>query len=109
MATSGGRKKVGITNHPIKQEQENQDRLPPRGKAKEGTGVRKGSLKRRTELFTPKGDSPQAGAAIGSKGNKGGRTSGSKAGLVSFKESKRVSKGKALSEKPPGHRNRVGE
>lgn len=103
------KKQVGITHDPVDQEEETQQQLPPRGRGKQGTGTRTPDRARRTELFEPRGVTAEEEASLSSRGSKGGKSRGSRAGLVSFDETKRTSKGKGLSERAPGHRNRIAD
>ncbi|MBD0304980.1 MAG: hypothetical protein ICV76_00280 [Nitrospiraceae bacterium] len=73
---------TGITNLPLKAEQENQDRVPPRGRSKKTQGA--SSTQRTDGRATASGSlSEKEKREIDSKGAKGGKTGGSRAGLIS--------------------------
>ena len=110
MARGGTQSKrtVGITHQSLEEEQENQARVPPRGQAKQGSGTTAQDRKHESLLKSP-GISEEEVNRLSGRGGKGGKAGGSRAGLVSFSEEKRRSKGKGLSERPPGHRDRVAD
>lgn len=111
MARGGTQSKrtVGITHQSLEEEQENQARVPPRGQAKQGSGTTAKDRKRHESLLKSPGISEEEVNRLSGRGGKGGKAGGSRAGLVSFSEEKRRSKGKGLSERPPGHRDRVAD
>ena len=65
---------VGITHHPLDAERGNQKRVPPRGEAKE---------KKKTRTRADSSRSERETGTIARRGAKGGKTGGSRAGLVS--------------------------
>jgi hypothetical protein len=88
------RKKTGITHFPLVAEQGSQERVPPRGKTKEVSGPATASGTRRGHrLSRRKGSAMASGSNEGftAKGVKGGKSGGSRAGLLS---SRKPSKGK---------------
>ena len=77
MATARQRRtgRIGISNHPLDAERDRQQMVPLRGKAEDGPTR---AAKRRA-LF----EQDDQDSAFISKGAKGGKTSGSRAGLAS--------------------------
>ena len=73
---------VGITNHPLKAEQENQDRVPPRGRSKK-QAQGSSSARRAGGRMASNPLSEEEQREIDSKVAKGGKTGGSRAGLTS--------------------------
>lgn len=73
-------KKTGVTHFPLDEEKKNQKRVPPRGKAKE-------QMKATSQSRDKRGASPALTNGeerrISRLGAKGGKSSGSRAGLVS--------------------------
>jgi hypothetical protein len=80
-ASKKAAQKTGVTHHPLEEEKKNQKRVPPRGKAKK---PKKTASQSRDERGAP---SPALTTAeertISRRGAKGGKSSGSRAGLVS--------------------------
>jgi hypothetical protein len=71
--------KAGVTHYPLEEEKKNQKRVPPRGQAK---GETKAPSRDKREARFP--TVPTAGErTISRRGVKGGKSSGSRAGLVS--------------------------
>jgi hypothetical protein len=90
MATRKSGMRVGITHSSLDQEQASQKRLPPRGTAKQGSGM-KSSPKREKNIGTasaPDRLNEHEESSITPKGAKGGKTGGSRAGLTSVAKKK---------------------
>ena len=81
MATARAKRKVGITHFPLASEVARQEKVPPRREAGKSTpGGSKGHRLSRE----PRGVSPaDADTRFDQKGEKGGKTRGSRAGLLS--------------------------
>ena len=79
-ASKKATQKTGVTHFPLEEEKKNQKRVPPRGKAKEPIKTTSQSRDKRgasTALTTVEE------RTISRLGAKGGKSSGSRAGLVS--------------------------
>ena len=76
MASTGryGRDLAGISNHPLDEERDRQNKVPPRGKAEDGP-TRAG---KRRVLF----EQDDQDSTFTTKSAKGGKTGGSRAGLA---------------------------
>jgi|SRR4051812_22893719 hypothetical protein len=86
--------KAGITHFPLRKEQESQERVPPQSQIKRVSNVEKGAVGRGHRLSrkaTPKALLESEGLFEG-KGGKGGKTGGSRAGLLSA--SRKTQKGR---------------
>lgn len=82
-------KRAGITHFPLSQEQKSQIQVPPRGKGKKASGpATSAGTMRGQRVSRQKGqDMPsEGGANFTAKGNKGGKTGGSRAGLKSSRK-----------------------
>jgi len=86
----GGAKQVGITHFPLEQEAMNQEAVSPRGQAKQKGSQSKALPRKRTGVASEDAAIDKvADRTISSKGGKGGRTSGSRAALLSRRQSDR--------------------
>ena len=86
-------KHIGITHHPLDAEQDNQQRVPARGQAKKQTGPKMSGTSRGYRLSRKPGrDYPESDGGTARKSGKGGKTGGSRAGLLST--SRKVDRGK---------------
>ena len=85
MASPRQHKQIGITHHPLDAEQDSQKRVPPRGKAKRQSGPNMSGTRRGHRLSRQAGrdNSEESDAGITRKSGKGGKTRGSRAGLLS--------------------------
>jgi hypothetical protein len=103
MAKPNKRRTVGMTNHPLEEERAQQGNVPPRGQAKKTRGPAHSAGTRRGHRLSRQPGRSQT-AASGSrqtnKGTKGGKSSGSRAGL----RSSRAKGGGARSTKSKGKR-----
>jgi hypothetical protein len=70
--------KTGVTHFPLEEEKQNQQRVPPRGKAKEPMKTQS-----RDKRGAPSASTTVEERTISGLGAKGGKSSGSRAGLVS--------------------------
>jgi len=77
-----GKTKTGVTHFPLQEEDENQKRVPPRGQAKKQRPATPGTGKPRDRASTS-ATSEGEERTIARRGTKGGKSSGSRAGLVS--------------------------
>jgi len=92
------KQRTGITHFPLESEQDNQERVPPRGHAKDGTqpeltpgtGPVKGRrLSRQHDAAEESPEPPEPGegdASLTPKSAKGGKTSGSRAGMLASRK-----------------------
>jgi len=78
-ASKKATEKTGVTHFPLEEEKNNQKRVPPRGKTKEQMK----SVSSRDERGAPSASAPYEERTISRLGAKGGKSSGSRAGLVS--------------------------
>lgn len=82
---SKNRRKVGMTNHPLDEERNRQGKVPPRGASKKSRGPAHSAGTRRGHRLSRKpgsgGGEPDGRYAT--KGTKGGKSRGSRAGLLS--------------------------
>jgi hypothetical protein len=90
-------KRVGITHFPVNQEQRTQKAVPPRGEAKrKGRQQAPAPRKRAKSVAETVSEQEERTADLGitSKGGKGGRSGGSRAGLLSHGETAQTRKGR---------------
>jgi hypothetical protein len=83
-----GAKRVGITHFPFEEEALNQQRLPPRGKAKQKRTQTR-PRKTRMALVDNRPTGSRTERKISSKSAKGGKSNGSRAALLSRRQSSR--------------------
>ncbi|HJT19405.1 MAG TPA: hypothetical protein VJ746_02980 [Nitrospira sp.] len=88
MAPSRGRSrtgKTGITHFPLEDEQARQEQVPPRGKTKRGAPPATGSTNHghRLSRSTGRKSPSESDNAFEGRGAKGGKSRGSRAGLLS--------------------------
>lgn len=81
--------KTGVTHYPLDEERENQQRVPPRGEAKEPRSATSQSLE--NQVAPGPALTPAEERTISRQGAKGGKSSGSRAGLVSSSKKTRRS------------------
>jgi hypothetical protein len=86
-------KHIGITHHPLDAEEDSQQRVPARSQAKRQSGVKMSGTSRGHRLSRQAGhDNPETDGGMAKKSGKGGKTGGSRAGLLSA--SRKVDRGK---------------
>lgn len=78
-ASNKAAQKTGVTHFPLEEEKKNQTRVPPRGKTKEQMKT----ASRRDGDAPPPSVTTAAEGTISRQGTKGGKSNGSRAGLVS--------------------------
>jgi hypothetical protein len=86
-------KRVGITHFPLEEEAFNQQVLPPRGQAKQKR-TQTESRKARMALVDNRPTEKATERTVSNKSAKGGKTSGSRAALLSRRRSSRGRKGR---------------
>ena len=88
-------KRVGITHFPVNQEQRTQEAVPPRGETKRKGRKQIPAPRKRAKSVAEtmsEQDGLSAESRVTSRGSKGGRSSGSRAGLLSRRETEQARK-----------------
>lgn len=84
---------TGITHHPLEEEQDRQEQVPPRGKAKDGsTHTSEEENPKEHRLSREPGPEAAPSTSEGSfqgKGGKGGQSGGSRAELLASRKTKK--------------------